>query len=151
MDIKRFMNTKFIKRTEDCKVPELKEYFKDAKSAIFKLQGLTGEDLAQVNGAVDKHKNLAQMLEKFLSDDARERIDAIKESMGITEKTPADFVRRLEMFVRGVVSPKPDMNFAVKLAKEFPITFYDITNKISQLTGRGSMPGKSKPSGGNKK
>lgn len=151
MDIKKFMNTNFIRRTGEIEIAELKEFFKDNEKPIFKLQGLTGEELAQVNAAVDKHRNLGKLLEGLLSGDAKEKVDAIKESMGITEKTPADMVRRIELFVRGVYSPKVDQNFAVKFAKNFPVDFYTVTNQISNLTGRGGMPGKSRPSGKAKK
>lgn len=147
MDVNRFKNTKFEKRTEEVKVPALKDFFKKGEKPVFKVRGLSGPEMAEVHAAVDKYKNIGKLLEGLLSEDIKAQVEAIKESMGVTEKTPVDLVRRLEMFKLGMVEPKVDAEFTLKYAEHFPIDFYHVTNRISNLSGRGSMPGKPHPSG----
>ena len=151
MDIDRFKNTTFEKRTEDVPVPALKDFFDKGDEPVFKIRGLSGPELAEVHAAVDKYKDVNKLIEGLLSDDMKAKIEAIKESMGITEKTPIDFVRRIEMFKRGMVDPVADDDFTMKYAENFPVDFYHVTNRISNLSGLGSMPGKSRPSGKTKK
>lgn len=150
-DVKKFQNTKFIQRTEDVKVEALKSFFDEKEQPVFKVRNLSGEELGRVNQAVQKHKNTAAILDGLLSNIDKEKIEAIKASLGSTDKTPDDIARRLEMLILGCVDPKLDMQACVKLCKFFPIEFYDLTNTITRLTGLGSELGKPKPSGKTKK
>ena len=146
-DVNKFQNAKFIQRTEDVKVDALKMFFGPKEEPIFKVRNLTGEELGRVNQAIQRHKNTAAILDGLLSNINKEQIEAIKQSLGSTDKTPDDIARRLEMLSLGCIDPKLDIQACVKLCKCFPIEFYDLTNTITRLTGLGSELGKSKPSG----
>lgn len=150
-DVKKFQNAKFIQRTEDVKVEALKSFFGEKEQPVFKVRNLSGEELGRVNQAVQKHKDIAKHLDGLLSGNAKEQIEVIKESLGLTDKTPADIARRLEMLQLGCIEPKLDIQTCVKLCTYFPIEFYDLTNTITRLTGLGSELGKPKPFGKTKK
>lgn len=148
----KFMNTVFVPREEDAKLSdECKSFFPEGELCVLKVRGLTGPELAEVHAAADKQKNLAAILEGLLSDANTVKVDAIRKAVGIEKGTPAETARRLELFVRGVVVPKVNVAFATKFCEKYPIDFYHVTNVITRLTGAGSLPGKPKPSGNNKK
>jgi hypothetical protein len=145
-DIDRFMSHKFSPRTEDVPVPDLKSFFAEGEPAVITVRSLTGEELARAAEHVEKYRAIGKLIESFVSGKDAEKIAAIKESMGITDKVPEDFAKRLQMLVIGSVNPKFAQDQAVKLAKNFPIEFYSVTNAIIRLTGQGSLPGESAPS-----
>ena len=144
---KKFMNTNFTPRTKDIPVPDLKDYFDPNTEPVFKVRGLTGPELARVHEAVDKHKNIAGLISGLLSGQTQEKIDSIRSALGVTDDVPAEIARRLEMISIACIEPKISLETAVKLSETFPIEFYEITTAISNLTGRGQLPGKQKSSG----
>lgn len=146
-DINKFQNAKFIERIESVKIEVLKDYFGPKEDPIFKVRNLTGEELGRVNQAIQKHKNTSAILDGLLSNVSKEQIEAIKQTIGSTDKTPDDIARRIEMLILGSVEPKIDLTLAKRICQFFPIEFYDLTNTITRLTGLGSELGKSKPSG----
>ena len=81
-----------------------------------------------------------------MSPDAKDKTEAVKGLMGVNE-TPADIAKRLEWLVLASVDPPCTLDLAVRLCETFPIEFYQLTNKIYELTGRGQVPGKQPPSG----
>jgi hypothetical protein len=147
-DAQKFLSTSFVPRTEEVKMPELGAFFQEGEAPIFLVQGLTGEELALVHEAAEKNKNVAAILEGIISPAARDKVDAIRKAIGITESVPNEIAKRLEIIIKGCVSPRLDLETAVKICKCFPIDFYVITNTINKLTGSGFVEGKPKPSGG---
>jgi len=145
-DVQKMMNEKYSPRTEEIEVPDLKGFFPDGEPPVIVVRGLEGEELARVNEHVEKYRALGKLIEGFISSNQTEKISAIKEAMGFTEKVPDDFAKRLQMLVMGAVSPQFAQNEAVKFAKVYPVEFYLLTNTIIRLTGQGSLPGELKPS-----
>lgn len=146
-DMKGFMKAQFRDRTEDVPVPDLKEWFgEDAEPAI-RVRGLTGAELARVNEAVARNKNLSGMLDALSSTNASEKVEAIKESLGFSGKVPDDVAKRAEQLVIGAVDPEFTLEQAVKFFEVFPVEAYQVTNKIMELTGKGKTSGESRPSG----
>lgn len=145
-DSKKFLKAKFIPRTEDVPVPDLKEFF-DAGEALWRVRGLEGSELGYVNETAARNRNISAILEGIVSSDDQAKAQGIKDLLGMAGGTPEDIARRLEMLVLGSVDPKCDMDLAVKLCKTFPIEFFQITNTITKLTGQGSVVGKKKNSG----
>jgi hypothetical protein len=144
---KKFMNTNFTPRTQDVKVPDMKDFFDPDTDPVFRVRGLTGNELARVHEAVDKHRNISGLISGLLSSKSPEKIDSIRAALGITDDVPSEIARRLEMITTGSVDPKITLEVAVKISETYPIEFYEITTAISQLTGQGQIAGKPKPSG----
>jgi hypothetical protein len=137
-DLKKFRNAKFEPRTEDVSVPDLKDFFEEGAEPLWRVRNLSGHELGQVNEAAERNKNLSVVLEALVSSNAKEKAEAVKELVGLSEETPNDVARRLEMLSLGSVEPAVDHETAVRLCTHFPIEFYALTNAIIKLTGQGS-------------
>lgn len=134
---KQFQKAKFEDRTDSVPVPDLAEWFDDGDDAVFVVKALTAEELARCNEAASKNENMSSMIEALNSSNNRDKIDAMREMLGVTESVPNDLAKRLEHFHHGTVDPDMDHEMAVKFAENFPVEFYSITNKIMELTGQG--------------
>jgi hypothetical protein len=146
-DSKKFLKTKFTPRTEEVPVPDLADFFPDGAKAVWKVRGLTGHELGRANEAADRNKNVVAILEGIASGVAKEQTEAVKQLLGVAGSTPHDIAKRLEHLVLGSMDPPCTPDLAVRLCETFPVEFFQITNRIVELTGRGQMPGKQQPSG----
>lgn len=146
-DKKKFLQTQFVPRETIVAVPDMKNFFQEDEKSEWKVRGLTGVELAHTNEAVTRNKDIASILEGLISSNNQEKIESVKQLVGIDSKVPNDIAKRIELFVIGSVNPVVDTEIAVKICSVFPVEFYEITNKITLLTGQGHVPGKHKPSG----
>lgn len=148
-DADKFASAAFKRREEDVPVKDLAAWFKgtkDGEAPVWRVRGLTGEELARVNEAQARNRNKSAIIEALSSDKQEKMTDAIKELIGTGNSVPDDLARRIEMLTIGSVAPECTHQVAVKLAEAFPVEFYELTTKITQLTGLGSEPGKPKRS-----
>lgn len=141
-----FTSAAFEHRTEAMPVPALKEWFDE--EAVWIVRGLTAHELARANEAGEKRNNAAAVLEALVGGSKTEKIAELREALSLTDATPAEISKRLEMLTTGSVDPACDHSTAVLLAERYPIEFYQLTNKITALTGQGQQPGKPEASGG---
>ena len=146
-DLVKFDQAQFEERTIEVKVPELSDFFDKDKKQIWIVRGLTGHELAKVNEAVRANKDIDSILSGIMSETHTEKIDAIRESLGLTDNTPGDLVRRIAALRAASVKPTISQEVSVKLADSFPTIFFLLTNKIFELTGEGKTLGESKASG----
>lgn len=146
-DSKKFLKTKFTPRTADVPVPEMREFFPEGTDPVWKVRGLTGQELGRAAEAADRNKNMVAILEGLVSDSTKDKAQAIKDLLGIGGVAAPDIAKRLEHFYIGSVDPPCALDLAVRVCEVYPIEFFQITNKIVELTGRGQMPGKQPPSG----
>jgi hypothetical protein len=145
-DIEAVKAEVFEDRIIEVRVPDLQPWFGDSEP-VWKVRGLTGDELGRVNEAVERHRAMGAIADGLVSPNERERAGAIRQLLGISDKTPAGVVRSLEVLVAGSVDPPCDMELAIKLKDNFPIEFQQIVNAILSATGKGRLPGKSKSSG----
>lgn len=143
----KFDQSQFTERTIEVPVPELSEFFDKEDKLIWIVRGLTGHELAKVNEAIRLNKDIDSILSGIVSETQSEKIEAVKESLGLTDNTPGDLVRRIAALRNASIDPIVSQEMAVKLADTFPTTFYLLTNKIFEATGEGKMLGESKASG----
>ena len=146
-DLVKFDQAQFKERTIEVKVPELSNFFDKDEKQIWIVRGLTGHELAKVNEAVRANKDIDSILSGIMSGIHTEKIDVIRESLGLTDDTPGDLVRRIAALRAASVEPVISQEISVKLADSFPTTFFLLTNKIFELTGEGKTLGESKASG----
>ena len=146
-DIEKFSNADLKQRQTKVKVPELKDFFSEGEDPIWTVKGLTGEDHARVNEAVKQNKDLGALVQGLLTGTTEEKVEAIRESLGMTDETPDDIARRIAMLKYGSVEPECSQEMAVKIARSFVIVLFSLTNEIMRLTGLGSTLGESSASG----
>ncbi len=143
-DSSSFMKHKFSARTEVVLVPTLSQFFDVGEAPEWVVRGQTGNELGAAIEATTTRKSLTSIVKAIGSDSAQ--IDELKRAIGLSDDVPNDIVKRLNQLTSCSVSPKIDHHCAVKLAETFPIEFYILTNKITELTGLGMEAAVKKPS-----
>lgn len=142
-EMNKFSAATFSARSFKVPVPEMEKFFPedtDKKDMVWEVRGLTAEELAGVNEAVQQNKNAGAILSAISSKVTKEKIGAIKEAMGVSDdNAPDDVVRRIAMLTVGCVSPECPQDIAVRVGDAFPQVFYKISNKITELTGLGKV------------
>ena len=146
-DVKKFSKEKFTARTEAVPVPDLKAFFPEDEAPLWRVRGLTGQELGRAAEASARNKNMAAILEGLTGEAAKEKSAALKDLLGLGGNTPEDVAKRLEHLTMASVDPACTIDLSVRLCETFPIEFYQLTNKIMELTGMGQMPGKPAPCG----
>lgn len=150
-DQKAFSKQAFTPRTEAVEVKALAQWFTDlpdGESPTWTVRGLTADELGRADEAAERQRNLADALEAFAGAVGPEKVVATQELLGVKRGgIPAETAKRQEMLVLGSVDPEITLDVARKLGKTFPVEFRLLTNKIVILSGQGSVPGKSPPSG----
>ncbi len=136
-DAKRFMAANFVAREEDVPVPDMREFFGADEKAVWRVRGLSGQELGVANQSAERNRNIDAVLEGIVSAVSAKKAEAVHRLIGGREDVPDDVAKRLEMFVWGSVAPEADIEMAVKICRVYPIEFYTITNAISRLTGMG--------------
>lgn len=146
-NVDKFQQTSFTQRKEAVPVKELKPFFDGEGEPIWTVRGLNGEELALIDEAEEKAKNLLAMTTAMVGADQKEKVEALREMVGVSEKTPISLIRRLEILILGSVEPKVDRQLAVKLAECYPMEFKLLYLTILKLSGKGKVPGKLPGSG----
>ena len=146
-DSKQFLKQKYVYREEEVSVPDLGLYFKEGDKPLWKVRGLTGQELGRVHEAVGVQKNIRSALSALEGVAESDKVEGFKKALGVSGDVTEDVAQRIEMLVQGSVSPKCSQELAVRLCEKHPIEFFLLSNTVVKLTGKGHMPGKSKPSG----
>lgn len=142
-----FLNEQFEARIIDVSVPDLKAWFTSSKP-VWKVRGLTGDELGRVNEAVEKYRNINQTVKAIVGGTDQEKISAICESLGVaSDKCPQEVIRGIEMLTIGSVEPPCNAQLAIRLNRYFPGEFRLLVKHIQEATLKGHVPGKLKASG----
>jgi hypothetical protein len=145
-DIQKFETADYKFREKRVPVPELKTFFSDDEPAEWVIRSLTGSELAAVRDSVQRAKDMESIIEGLASGTGRDRVQAVKDALGI-DGAPDDHIRRLTMLELGTVSPKVQRKHIVKLSEIAPVLFTSLTTEIMSLTGQGKSLGESIASG----
>lgn len=140
-DLQKFQDTKFKENIAEVEIKELASFFPEGEKPIIKVKALTGGELAKVNEAIKLNRDMGALIEGLVSTNTPEKVEAIKETMGISENSPDDLVRRIAVLQAGCVEPEMSQEICVKLADSFPVQFWVLTDKILILTGAGKTLG----------
>ncbi len=145
-DLERFRAAQLGPREGDVRVPDLAHWFADGVEPVWRVRGLTGEEIARSNEASQRHETIASAVEAFASASGGDKACALSELIGYSGSVPADLAKRFDHLVFGSVEPKIDREIAVRIFKAYPVIGFMLTNKILELTGLGPDLGKSPPS-----
>ena len=148
MNIEKFKQAEFERRTADVPVPGLSSFFSEDQDAVLTVQGLTGQEVATARRRVEQNAAIGELVAKVISEKASSKIEGIQQALGLTDDVPDDLVYRIALAEYGIASVKFEQEDCVKLAGICPESFYTITSKILELTGLGQIPlGESNVSG----
>ncbi len=131
-----FMRAKFQPRLAEVPVPNLAAFFTDDTPQVWTVRNLTGDELAKSMESSVRQKSIDTIIKALSSQSAQ--VDEIRASLGIGDDVSVELVKRLEQLVMASVNPVVDKLLAVKLAENYPVEFYQLTNKIVELTGLGA-------------
>lgn len=156
-DLKAFRKARFVAREEDVPLPGLAEAGLGGEAdpetgevapVVFRVRGLTANELARADEEADTSKLLLDVAERLASSKQGDKAQALLDGLGLGGGTPAALRRKICHVAAGVVSPELDQQDVVKLADAFPIEFGQLAHKIYELTGKGKAAQvKPKPSG----
>ena len=141
-DAEKFLNTKMQPRTANVQVPGLSDWFSADEDPVWKVRGITGQELGKARQAVSNRKDLTAILDKLIGGSSKEKADAAESALGINDDVPENVALRIHLVRYGSVDPVADEDLAVKICTCFPIEFEALWKKILELTGQGHEPGK---------
>lgn len=143
-DTQAFMRTEFKARTAEVRLPSLQAFFGDAEP-VWVVRGMSSSEMARSIEAVSRQKTIDSVVQALGSNKAK--VEELRAALGLSDDVPGEIAKRLSQLEQCSVDPKIDLPLAVKLAETYPVEFYQLTNKIVELTGLGMDTKKPKPSG----
>ena len=147
-DAKKFLKTKFIPRTEEVPVPDLKDFFPEGVKPVWIVRGLTGQEIGRANEAPENFRKMGAIMEGLTSQISKENAEAIKKLIGMgADAVVDDTAKRISYLTVGSVDPPCSLDLAVHLCTHFPGEFIMLSNSIRTLSTLGHVPGKQTPSG----
>ncbi len=135
-NLDKFERAKFAPRTERVPVEALASFFADGAPAEWEVRGLSASELNNAMEAGKRQHSIETVVKAMAN--GGDQVEAVRKALGLTKDTPGEVAKRLEMLVSGSVNPTIKLTAAVKLAECFPIEFLQLTNKITELTGKGA-------------
>lgn len=132
----KFERSKFEARRAKVPVPALSDFFDEGETPEWEVRGLSAVELHKAMEAGKRQGSIEAIVKAIAAN--QDQAGAVRKALGLTKDTPGEIDKRLEMLVMGSVAPAVSLPVAVKLAEAFPIEFLQLTNEISDLTGRGA-------------
>lgn len=152
MNLQRFLSAALSPRELETAVPELVGTLFDTEGepAVWTVRGLTAAELGRAKHASEEGLDTVKALVQAMAGDG-DKAAQIRKAFGLgDDDVPQNISYRIEVLTAGSVSPAlgaQNRDVVVKLAEAFPTTFYDLSNKVLNLTGQGAVLGKSRRSG----
>ena len=140
----KFRAAPFEPATDFVLIPKLAEFFPEGEEPKFVVRGLDASELQRALDASERQKKTDNIIRAMVND--RAQVEVIKQALGNNTDTPPEIAKRQELIVQGSVSPKLNHADAAKLAATCPIEFYELSNKVTMLTGQGGSRVKPQPS-----
>lgn len=150
-DVKKYKNTPFYHPEYDVPLTpadRFKMFFDEGEKPVWRVRGLTGQEIGKAAMASQKNRNVAAMFEAVETGSYQKILKMYKELAGLDkDKVPQEIAEALDKIVMASVEPKADLELVVLLCTRSAASFYRINVKIKELTEGGMMPGKPKGSG----
>ncbi len=132
-----FQASQYQPRTAEVLVDMLSEFFDDGEKPLFKVRGLLANELMKAEEASVRRKNASALADALLTGNSAEKMKEVQRVLGFTNDPEPELSKRIEILIHGCVEPKIDRQTAVKLSEIAPIEFFNLTNEITKLTGKG--------------
>lgn len=156
-DLAAFRKAKFQAREQEVPLPGLTSggfggYEGEGDDAqpvpvVFRVRGLTADELARADAEADNSKLLVKVAER-LGGSESEKVQALLDGMGLGEGTNQALAKKLAHVQLGLVDPEFKIQDVVRLADAYPTDFLELSKQIYILTGMGKVAQvKRKPSG----
>ena len=129
--------------------------FSEHKKALvqkctFEVRALTANELAIIHGAKQRLNSKSKVLNAVAESTGNlANTDAIQEILNLKGNTSAEMASRLEAICLGTVSPVIDMELAIAIGQYHGRVLWGLSDKIFELSDKGSTIKKPAPSGQN--
>ncbi len=136
------LNQELESRTGEVVVNELKELYDPPpkEDLIFHVRGLIGNEMVLVSNTRDTGKFLEMLTDALGAGNGKEGSKAIRSLLGVFDDDLHPQLKyRVEIVVRGSIDPKIDHALAARLARDFYVVLFRISEKILELTGLGAQ------------
>ena len=140
----KFQAAQYEARTARVSLPILADFFPEGEEPAFTVRGLTASELNKAIEAGMRRKAIDAVAQAIATQ--KEEIAGVRAALGLSKETPGEIAKRLEMLVLGAVEPVVSHATAAKLAEIAPVEFYELTNRITELTAQGGSRVKRQPS-----
>ena len=117
---------------------------KEGEKPVWTVRMLTHDEIAHCKEAAANAKNWPEIIKKLNGNN--DKTGAVLSLMGLGDAAPAETAQQVEQLIIASVNPKCDRAQAHWLGKNFPIVFFQLNQKIMELTGLGAQVGKPKAS-----
>jgi len=137
-------------RTGEVVCNELKALYEPApeEDLVITVRGLPGNDLAAVAAMRNTNAFIETLSEALVTKNGKDGAGAIKGLLGLfDDELHPELKYRVEILVRGALEPKIDYPAAVKLARDFYVVLYRLSEKILEVSGLGAQLKKNSNSG----
>jgi hypothetical protein len=131
----KFDRAEFKPRIKRILVEALAHFFDEGEAPEWEVRGLSANELHRALEAGQRQRSVESIVKAIAQ--SADQASAVRKAIGLTTDTPGEMAKRMEMLVLGSTSPQIELPTAVKLAETFPIEFLQLTNEISELTGKG--------------
>jgi hypothetical protein len=140
-DIKKFDSCKIKQRTKDIPVPQLKSFFPENGEVVFKARALSGSDYGRINQEVKENKvEIVRKLKKVV--EGGDLVSICKGFEVFVDESkkilPDDIIFRTYWILFGCIEPELNLEQVIKIRENFADTFYDLSNKINELSNMGN-------------
>jgi len=140
-DTKKFSNQQFEPRFKDIPVPELMDFFEEGELPVWKIRCLSGPELGYCKNSAKNDKAIDSMLGLLVSENISEKVEGLRNlfDLGVKNNRIGDIPERIHMLVQSSVDPICSLELAIKLSKVYPVVFYNLTNSILSISGKGMV------------
>lgn len=146
-DTQGFQRAPWEHRTQEVPVPELAEFFTDGSPAVFKVRGLSADELYKIRFSVSRHLVIEGIAEGLAEASKSGATRAINEVLSTSQLHPAT-PRAIETLIFGCVDPPCDLDMARLLMSKHGVVFMKLSDTIMTLAGLGGeVAKKAEPSG----
>lgn len=156
---KRFMQAKFQDRTKDISVPELRHWCdalaheelsvgpspEPPPDPVWRVRGINANELAKARDAKTKNQNIVALATALTQGSHDDKVREIRSAVGYSDDVHHEVAYRLELLSIGSVEPKCPLDLAVQLSERFPVTFWELSSAVLELTGQGQESAEKKP------
>lgn len=147
-DTQSFQRAAWVHRTQEVPVPELADFFTDGAPAIFKVRGLSADELYKIRSSVSRHRLMEGIAEGLAEGSKSGAARAIKDALGAGPALDPATPRAMETLIAGCVDPPCDLDLARLLMDKHGLVFMKLSDAIMSLTGQGGeVEKKAVPSG----
>lgn len=147
-DMERFAAARFLPREEDVRADELAGYFGAGDDPVFRVRGLTGEEMFRVAEERKSSELKAAIADALAGGQSAEVAEALKEAIGLGQSVPDSMAVAISKVHFGLVEPRLDRDQVVRLFADLPNVAVRLMAAIDKLSGQGPEMGKSQSSGG---